>query len=258
MDNSFDLLVRAPWKQENEGFMEWAVKQIYFAGSSIADKEYTLYRPYGSGKKVALTKTFLEHLQAQMKIWPDGVDFEADMAHNKVQKHHIGLTLENGFGNKAQGKDFLGKDYQYSHVFGETTKNPLAYCAPWNLCRIPRFLDPLTGHECSWVHQPEFLKRYYKEIENRFESEIKKYNEQMIRLVAPIVKELEQNRLVDGGHQYGEGQFIRRIIVNFRPLLVADQWKKWNEELSKSLQNESIVGHSSLKVLEFVEKYRPA
>lgn len=67
-------------------------------------------------------------------------------------------------------------NYQVSHIWGHT-KNIYLFEAPWNICYVPKLMDPFTGHETKgkWpeTYQKLFLAKAY-ELYNPY---VNDYNE---------------------------------------------------------------------------------
>jgi hypothetical protein len=151
--------------------------------------------------------------------------------------------------NSNSKKDrFKNCDYQFSHVFSETTKNPLAFNAPWNMCRIPRFVDPLTGYETSWNDgKVEFDQLFFGHIKDSFQTEIETYNNWMLELVPSLISALDSAT-------FQSGQFKTRMLVNFRPLLFTNHWQTWYDHLEGEEQRTKWIDEA---VLKFIRNYEP-
>ena len=91
------------------------------------------------------------------------IDFYAEQFEHKnikidpTNNYHPRRLLANftDFSTRKIKNKILLKNYQISHVFGRT-KNPLAFCAPWNIVYIPKVMDPFTGHEAKGDYVTEF------------------------------------------------------------------------------------------------------
>ncbi len=71
----------------------------------------------------------------------------------------------------------LLKNFQYSHVFDDRTKNPLLFEACWNGVLTPKVIDPLTGHETLGEWPRQFQPVFRNEIRKRFKASIIHFNE---------------------------------------------------------------------------------
>ncbi|MDO4626510.1 MAG: hypothetical protein Q4A81_04275 [Pasteurellaceae bacterium] len=85
------------------------------------------------------------------------------------------------------GRNANIRNYQVSHIFGKT-KNPYAFCAPWNVVYIPKIIDPFTGHESqSELKQP--IQNLYKGLMiKKYRELILEYN-QLMKDLEPKIKE---------------------------------------------------------------------
>lgn len=66
-------------------------------------------------------------------------------------------------------------NYQVSHIFGRT-KNIFMFEAPWNVCFIPKIMDPFTGHESKGEWPVEYQDRFIKKAVSLYEKYIMDYN----------------------------------------------------------------------------------
>ncbi len=65
-------------------------------------------------------------------------------------------------------------NYQISHIFGNT-KNILLFEAPWNICYLPKLMDPFSGHEAKGLLPPKFQAMFQKKIKTKYRKYIKEY-----------------------------------------------------------------------------------
>lgn len=72
-------------------------------------------------------------------------------------------------------------NYQISHIFDNTTKNPLMFEAPWNIVYMPKILDPFSGHESTGDFTKAFKKAIKKFTIEKFKTLIEEYNEIIIK-----------------------------------------------------------------------------
>lgn len=125
--------------------------------------------------------------------------------------------------SKATGHTINGDifNYQVSHVWGKT-KNPILFEAVWNICFVPRIIDPFTGHECKGGWNEEFIPKFKEHVYSSFEDVIEDYN-QFIRnnnvqnKIREYVKKLRKGgnddaKLIDRFEEdaLGEWQLISR------------------------------------------------
>ena len=72
-------------------------------------------------------------------------------------------------------------NYQVSHIFGKT-KNPFLFEAPWNLCYMPKMMDPFTGHESKGELSNRFQKLFRQYSFDKYRPLIEDYNQLIIDL----------------------------------------------------------------------------
>lgn len=85
-------------------------------------------------------------------------------------------------------------NFQVAHVFGRT-KNIFCFTAPWNIVFIPKIIDPFTGHEAKGDYKEEFQKKFQKKVFQKFEEQIKEYNQLMKKWRPEIEKWLDVNKI---------------------------------------------------------------
>lgn len=171
------------FKIADEAFLEFAKKSIILISQDKAIKEWddlkskiksnteSVYvRSYGrNGSNNHLYKeAYQKFFQCKIEVDPSNNLYPT----NVLQK----LT---GFNKK--GKKANIRNYQVSHIFG-LTKNPYAFCAPWNIAFIPKILDPFTGHE-SKSHLTDRVSGILRELAiKEYGKLIEEYNNEMIEL----------------------------------------------------------------------------
>ena len=65
-------------------------------------------------------------------------------------------------------------NYQISHIFGDT-KNIFMFEAPWNICYLPKIIDPFTGHEAKGLFPTKFQKLFKKKVARKYRRYIDAY-----------------------------------------------------------------------------------
>lgn len=113
----------------------------------------------------------------------------------------------------------LLKNFQYSHVFDDKTKNPLLFEACWNGALTPKVIDPLTGHETLGEWPRQFQPVFRNEIRKRFKACIIRFNEiaQKYRNVIAIAAQ----EVVASEHDITDTQkhaFIDSIMRQWEPI----------------------------------------
>ena len=67
-------------------------------------------------------------------------------------------------------------NYQISHIFGDT-KNIFMFEAPWNICYLPKIMDPFTGHEAKGLLPPKFQELFQKKVARRYKKYVGAYRD---------------------------------------------------------------------------------
>lgn len=72
-------------------------------------------------------------------------------------------------------------NYQVSHIWGHT-KNVFMFEAPWNICYVPKIMDPFTGHETKGIWPDEYKKIFIERAYQLYGVFIEEYNQIMKKL----------------------------------------------------------------------------
>lgn len=72
-------------------------------------------------------------------------------------------------------------NYQVSHIWGRT-KNIFMFESPWNICYVPKIIDPLTGHESQGIWPSEYQEMFIAKARSLYSSFIAEYNEILMSL----------------------------------------------------------------------------
>lgn len=139
-----------------------------------------------------------------------GKDVVADATNNTNPKKRF--YKYSGF-NK---KDF--KNYKLSHVWDKISKNPYAFCALWNMCLTPFYLDPFTGHEVEHKLAKAFQAELRKKVFSKYENTISEYNIIMKDLESKITICLADKNYLIG---FTESEKLD-IQVNFKQINLED------------------------------------
>ncbi|OZV13536.1 hypothetical protein CIW83_03040 [Tissierella sp. P1] len=112
-------------------------------------------------------------------------------------------------------------NYQVSHIFGRT-KNPFAFCAPWNIIYIPKILDPFTGHESKGKLTEKFTNALKNVVYNKFSNMIVEFNEivtdkEMLQLKDNHIMRLKKDRIIEFKRIE---QFEKDVENEFAPILI--------------------------------------
>lgn len=71
-------------------------------------------------------------------------------------------------------------NYQISHIFGNT-KNLFLFEAPWNICYLPKLMDPLSGHEAKGILPQKFQTMFQKRLSLKYKKYIVEYHSLLIK-----------------------------------------------------------------------------
>lgn len=80
-------------------------------------------------------------------------------------------------------------NYQVSHIWGHT-KNVFLFEAPWNICYMPKIMDPFTGHETKGTWPAEYQKLFISKASELYKPFINEYNQLLI--ILDIKKRLQE------------------------------------------------------------------
>ncbi|TDQ59537.1 hypothetical protein EDC45_0187 [Mesocricetibacter intestinalis] len=118
--------------------------------------------------------------------------FSCNVIIDKSNNIYPTRLLENLTGYTKKGKSVNLRNYQVSHIFGNT-KNPYLFCSPWNVVFIPKILDPFTGHESKGELTYELTKLYKNRMWDTYGELIEDYNNLMSELEERIDEFIEQD-----------------------------------------------------------------
>lgn len=88
------------------------------------------------------------------------------------------------------------QNYQVSHIFGKT-KNPYAFCAPWNVAFLPKVLDPFTGQESKGELTTKITEMYREMMFQKYGDLISDFNQCMSELDEQIQTYIKENASED-------------------------------------------------------------
>ncbi|MBP3313249.1 MAG: hypothetical protein J6K84_01120 [Oscillospiraceae bacterium] len=157
-----------------EQLFDWGIKNTVFPSTDKVEDAWNnlLYRIYNNqevyirgygrnGHATSLYKDFYSFLLGNEHV-------KEDPTNNSRPKRNI----EKITGLKRNQNIF---NYQVSHIFG-CTKNVFLFEAPWNVCYVPKILDPFTGHEAKGTYISEYQEIFKKEALSRYKKYIDEYN----------------------------------------------------------------------------------
>ena len=175
-------------------FIQRGIEDIHFLDSEVVDSDFirliqeiddpntpVTVRAYGRGanqKKRTEYMNFLKQILGKDSIKEDSTN---NAAPNK-----------RFYSNAEFEKDHF-KNYTLSHIWGNMSKNPYAFCALWNMCLTPFYIDPFTGHETKGELPTLFSSELKRNVYLRYEKTIITYNERMADL-HPMINEYVDNK----------------------------------------------------------------
>lgn len=171
--------------------------------SNIKNKQKTLYvRAFGkNGQGSYIYQEFYKSLfQATIKV-----DSSNNTYPTKLLETLTGFT-------KKKKANLL--NYQVSHIFG-LTKNPYAFCAPWNIVFIPKILDPFTGHESRGEITEKITAMYRELMWDKYGHLISDYNQVMGEYRAVIESNIEKYKAESKRKNDIFSRFIESVNIEF-------------------------------------------
>lgn len=103
-------------------------------------------------------------------------------------------------------------NYQVSHIFGKT-KNPFLFQSPWNICYLPKIMDPFTGHESKGNLSKQFQKAFKEYVFYQYKPLIEDYNQLMLDL---NLSEKAKRYLNEEEGQ----QFLKDVMIELSPIIL--------------------------------------
>lgn len=137
--------------------------------------------------------------------------FDCNVKVDPTNNSYPTKMLQELTGFKKIGKNSNLRNYQVSHIFGNT-KNPYSFCAPWNVVFIPKILDPFTGHESKGELTSKIKGLYRDLIWNEYEELIMDYNDLMLDLKERIEDFITRDKLKHNTEHQG---FHNSILSEF-------------------------------------------
>ena len=172
---------------EKEALFDWGIEATIFPPLEKVIQEWetlktrvltnqTVYiRGYGrDGHGTQLYKDLYRHLFGNEHV-------EKDPTNNAVPQKCIQRTT----GLKRNTDIF---NYQVSHIWGHT-KNVFLFEAPWNICYMPKIMDPFTGHETKGSWPIEYQKIFLERATELYKPFLADYNK--------LMKDLNVEELID-------------------------------------------------------------
>ena len=171
---------------EQNQLFEWGINNTIFPEVELIDdvwkdllnriynNQKVYIRGYGrNGHATEIYKNFYSFLFGNNQVTQDPTN-------NSRPK----MIIENLTGYKRNKNIF---NYQTAHIFGHT-KNIFLFEAPWNICYVPKIIDPFTGHEAKGIYISEYQKMFRNKAYVKYQKYIQEYNS--------IVQELKINEKI--------------------------------------------------------------
>lgn len=128
-----------------------------------------------AGKKGDLTKYYLDFIEYCFENKNVKVDSNNNYIPGQIIKKATNGLRKKSKNNSNDNKTVI--NFQVSHIFGNRTKNPLLFEAPWNIVYMPKIFDPLSGHESNGSLTEMFQKSILDLTIEKFNKHIKEYND---------------------------------------------------------------------------------
>ena len=189
-----EVLIKDSYKEFFQHFhitannlFEWGIENVVWVEPKIAAIEWKKLKEKiegiyageihirGYGRDSKNTPLFTDLYQ---KIFPN-IKIEKDTNNNNFPTK----MLENLTHYKKNESIF---NYQVSHIWGHT-KNPFLFECPWNVCFMPKILDPFSGHESTSTDKVIFQERLKNKAVQMYSDLIEDYQ----RLKKDIEKRIE-------------------------------------------------------------------
>ncbi len=162
------------FKIDRESFFEWGISVTIFPPADKVASEWerlkkrifnnqTVYiRGYGrDAHGTQMYKDFYAKLLGNTHV-------EKDPTNNAIPHGLIQCTTE-----LKRNSDIY--NYQVSHIWGRT-KNVFMFGAPWNICYVPKIMDPFTGHETKGIWPAEYQKLFKRKADELYRPFVDEYN----------------------------------------------------------------------------------
>ena len=203
---------------EKEQLFEWGIKNTIFPSVERVKEEWKnlLYRVYNNkevyirgygrnGHGTEIYKSFYKFLLGNEHI-------KEDPSNNTKPKRNI----ETMTGYKRNKNIF---NYQTSHIFGYT-KNIFLFEAPWNICYVPKIMDPFTGHEAKGTYILEYQLMFKKEAFKLYKDYIEEYNHIIKSLLIEEKIEQYSQSLIESYNKKQIKQFVEDCLNEFKTITI--------------------------------------
>lgn len=210
-DSYYDFMNHFHIKEKD--LFEWGLNAIIFPDKHEVKLEWEnlKYRIFNNqevsirnyGRNGSKTHLFIEFY----KYWLNNSNVKKDSSNNTKPKQMIEKTT-----GLIRNEDIY--NYQISHIWGHT-KNIFLFEAPWNICYMPKIMDPFTGHESKGDLYIEFQHQLQKEVRKKYKEFINDYNE--------IISSYDMASILDEYcKQYSvtDKNFLKNALNEFEPIKI--------------------------------------
>lgn len=176
------------FKIDKKNFFEWGISSVIFPSvENVLTEWENLKRRIITNQPVFIRGYGRDAHGTQLYI-----NFYSFLFNNKhITKDPTNNRYPHALIEKMTGlkrnKDIY--NYQVSHIWGRT-KNIFLFEAPWNICYVPKIIDPFTGHEAKGIWPAEFQKMFIATAQDLYKDFIYEYNDMLLQL--NIKKQLEK------------------------------------------------------------------
>lgn len=165
---------------DKKSFFEWGISSTIFPSAekvalewdSLKKRIFTNQKVYirGYGRDAQRTQLYKDLYAELFNNFHVVKDPSNNTIPHKLMQHMTGLKRNNNIYN-----------YQVSHIWGNT-KNIFMFEAPWNICYMPKIMDPFTGHETQGLWPAEYQKLFITKASKLYKPFIDEYNQLLITL----------------------------------------------------------------------------
>ncbi len=160
-------------------FLEWGIDAIIYPPIDKVDEEWGNLKRRIFSNEIVYIRGYGRDAHGT-KLYQNLYSYifrnnsvKKDATNNAVPTQHIrnmtGLT---------KNKDIY--NYQISHIWGRT-KNIFMFEAPWNICYVPKIMDPFTGHESKGEMTEKYRKLFIDTAYTRYKHFIDEYNSMLVQ-----------------------------------------------------------------------------
>jgi hypothetical protein len=202
---------------DDDEFISFGIESIVLAEPQAAFTQWQLQvKEIESGQTNVFVRPFgrtghgREHMLTFYSSCMNLKRIEFDPTNNAIPYRTFSSITKN-----KKGKDLI--NYKLSHIWGRT-KNPYTFCAPWNMCYTPIFIDPFTGHESKGELSTRFASELKRLAFDRFKQSIELFNELMFKLKPSIDDYIDQLTNDSTIVEKDRSKLVKSMKENFSPI----------------------------------------